>query len=62
MKKVSRTSLPFFTQLLTKDAQGAWIVNTARGAICNAEDIAEALKSGHIAGCQSAPGRSCLQC
>lgn len=29
---------------------GAWIVNTARGALCVAEDIAAALKSGHIAG------------
>ncbi|KAM0752569.1 hypothetical protein T439DRAFT_342213 [Meredithblackwellia eburnea MCA 4105] len=30
--------------------KGAWIVNTARGAICVAEDIAAALESGHIAG------------
>lgn len=30
--------------------KGAWIVNTARGAICVAEDVAEAVKSGHIAG------------
>ena len=29
---------------------GAWIVNTARGALCVAEDVAEALKSGQIAG------------
>ncbi|KAI5474406.1 hypothetical protein MNV49_003374 [Pseudohyphozyma bogoriensis] len=29
---------------------GAWIVNTARGAICVAEDVAAALESGHIAG------------
>lgn len=28
----------------------AWIVNTARGAICVAEDVAEALKSGQILG------------
>jgi len=30
--------------------KGAWIVNTARGAICNAEDIAAAVKSGQISG------------
>lgn len=30
--------------------KGAWIVNTARGAICVAEDVAEAVKSGHIRG------------
>ncbi|BGP25532.1 formate dehydrogenase [Rhodotorula toruloides] len=30
--------------------KGAWIVNTARGAICVAEDVAEAVNSGHIAG------------
>ncbi|SCV69820.1 BQ2448_1214 [Microbotryum intermedium] len=30
--------------------KGAWIVNTARGALCVAEDIAAALESGHIAG------------
>lgn len=41
--------------LINKDTlkhvkKGAWIVNTARGAICNAEDIAEAVKSGHISG------------
>jgi len=30
--------------------KGAWIVNTARGAICVKEDVAEALESGHIKG------------
>jgi lactate dehydrogenase-like 2-hydroxyacid dehydrogenase len=30
--------------------KNAWIVNTARGAICNAEDIADALKAGKILG------------
>ncbi|CAD6574077.1 MAG: formate dehydrogenase (NAD+) [Cyphobasidiales sp. Tagirdzhanova-0007] len=29
---------------------GAWIVNTARGAICNAEDVAAAVKSGKLRG------------
>ncbi|KAG8710031.1 formate dehydrogenase (NAD+) [Ceratobasidium sp. 395] len=30
--------------------QGAWIINTARGAIADREAIAEALKNGHING------------
>ncbi|KAF8313143.1 NAD-dependent formate dehydrogenase [Clavulina sp. PMI_390] len=30
--------------------KGAWLVNTARGAICNAEAVAEAVKSGHLNG------------
>jgi len=30
--------------------KGAWIVNTARGAICKREDIVEALESGQISG------------
>ena len=30
--------------------QGAWLVNTARGAICNADDIAEAIRSGQLRG------------
>jgi len=30
--------------------KGAWIVNTARGAICDADAIAEAIKSGKISG------------
>merc|ERR1712072_48672 len=30
--------------------KGAWIVNTARGAICDTDAIAEAVKSGHING------------
>ncbi|GAA5918290.1 hypothetical protein JCM6882_006320 [Rhodosporidiobolus microsporus] len=30
--------------------KGAWLVNTARGALCVAEDVAEAVNSGHLAG------------
>lgn len=29
---------------------GAWIVNTARGAICNAQDVADAVNSGKLRG------------
>jgi len=36
--------------LLKHFKKGAWLVNTARGAICNADDVAEAVKSGQING------------
>ncbi|CED83014.1 nad-dependent formate dehydrogenase [Phaffia rhodozyma] len=41
--------------LINKDTlkhfkKGAWLVNTARGAICNAEDVRDALESGQLAG------------
>jgi formate dehydrogenase len=37
-------------QLLSKFKPGSLLVNTARGAICVAEDVAEAVKSGQIRG------------
>ncbi|TFY82090.1 hypothetical protein EWM64_g1921 [Hericium alpestre] len=37
-------------EMLSNFKPGAWLVNTARGAICVAEDIAEAVKSGHLNG------------
>ncbi|KAM5542657.1 hypothetical protein V8D89_003618 [Ganoderma adspersum] len=37
-------------ELLKHFKKGAWIVNTARGAICNTEDVAAALKSGQLNG------------
>lgn len=37
-------------ELLKYFKQGAYLVNTARGAICNKEDVAAALKSGHLNG------------
>jgi len=38
------------TETLKHMKKGAWLVNTARGAICNAEAVAAALKSGHLNG------------
>lgn len=40
----------FNTATISKMKKGSWLVNTARGAICVAEDVAEALKSGHLNG------------
>ncbi len=37
-------------QLLSKFKDGAYLVNTARGAICVPEDVAEALKNGKLRG------------
>ncbi|KAJ3477905.1 hypothetical protein NLI96_g10147 [Meripilus lineatus] len=36
--------------LLKHFKKGAWLVNTARGAICNKDDVAAALKSGQLRG------------
>jgi len=40
----------FDKKLISTMKKGAYIVNTARGKICNRDDIADALKSGHLAG------------
>ncbi len=40
----------FNKNLISKMKQGAYIVNTARGKICNKDDIAAALKSGQLSG------------
>jgi len=40
----------FNKELISKMKKGAWLVNTARGAIVVKEDVAEALKSGHLNG------------
>ena len=37
-------------KLLKHFKKGAWLVNTARGAICDKDSVAAALKSGQIAG------------
>ena len=38
------------TELLKSFKKGAWLVNTARGAICDKDAVAAALKSGQLAG------------
>ena len=40
----------FNKNLINKMKKGAYIVNTARGKICNKDDIAAALKSGQLSG------------
>lgn len=40
----------FNKELLSKMKPGAWLVNTARGAICVAQDVADALESGQLRG------------
>lgn len=37
-------------ELLSKFKKGSLLVNTARGAICNAQDVADAVKSGQLRG------------
>ncbi|KAI0305461.1 NAD-dependent formate dehydrogenase [Multifurca ochricompacta] len=38
------------TELLKHFKKGAWLVNTARGAICNKDAVAAALRSGQLSG------------
>ncbi len=40
----------FNKDLISKMKKGAYIVNTARGKICNKDDIADALQSGQLSG------------
>src|SRR3984893_8276680 len=40
----------FNATLIGKMKRGAYLINTARGKICNRDAIANALKSGHLAG------------
>jgi formate dehydrogenase len=40
----------FNKELISKMKPGAWLVNTARGAIADADAVAEAVKSGHLSG------------
>jgi formate dehydrogenase len=45
-----KTKGMFNKDLISKMKKGAWLVNTARGAICVREDVAAALKSGQLRG------------
>jgi len=40
----------FNAKLIAKMRKGSYLVNTARGKICNKDDVAAALKSGQLAG------------
>ncbi len=40
----------FNKDMISKMKRGAYIVNTARGKICNKDDVADALKSGQLSG------------
>jgi len=40
----------FDNELISKMKKGAYLINTARGKICNREAIADALKSGQLSG------------
>lgn len=44
------TEYLFDSNLLSKMKRGAYLVNTARGKICDEQAIAAALRSGHLAG------------
>lgn len=45
-------------ELLKSFKKGAWLVNTARGAICDKDAVAAALKSGQLSGTSSPVSRS----
>lgn len=40
----------FNAKMISQMKRGAYLVNTARGKICDRNAIADALKSGHLAG------------
>lgn len=40
----------FNKDLVSKMKKGSWLVNTARGAICDRQAVADAVKSGHLNG------------
>ena len=46
----SETMDLFNAEMISKMKKGAYLINTARGKICNRHAIADALESGHLAG------------
>jgi formate dehydrogenase len=40
----------FDAKMIAKMKRGAYLINTARGKICNRDAVAKALESGHLAG------------
>ena len=46
----SETMDLFNAEMIAKMKKGAYLINTARGKICNRKAIADALESGHLAG------------
>lgn len=46
----SETENLFDAELISKMKPGAYLINTARGKICNREAVADALKSGQLSG------------
>jgi len=46
----SETINLFNAEMISKMRRGSYIVNTARGKICDKDAIAAALESGHLAG------------
>lgn len=46
----------FDKEMIGRMKKGSYLVNTARGAICDTQAVKEALESGHLRGCE----RPCL--
>ena len=46
----------FNKEVIGKMKKGAFLVNNARGSICDTDAVKEALESGHLAGCACLPG------
>ena len=46
----------FDKEMIGRMRKGSYLVNTARGAICDTQAVKEALESGHLRGCE----RPCL--
>ena len=42
----------FDKEMIGRMKKGSYLVNTARGAICDTQAVKEALESGHLRGCE----------